>query len=171
MSKIRRVSLLLAVAAMVVAAISGLALAAVIHSILLLDLAVFTGFLVFNEKTYPNLIAMFEQLGVASVETEMSFAVSLENPHLEWAGSSLATGFGQKRNLLRPGFWSMLSDILRFNRQASALTDAQLPAAMTLLGEWNWWLPRPLAFLARRPEHEVSPRGPAADGQLAGVGG
>lgn len=79
-----------------------------------------TGFLVFNEKTYPNLIAMFEQLGVASVATEMSFAVSLENPDLEWAGSSLATVFGQKRNLLRPSFWSMLSDILRFNRESTA---------------------------------------------------
>jgi len=79
-----------------------------------------TGFLVFNEKTYPNLIAMFAQLGVASVETEMSFAVSLENPDLEWAGSSLATVFGQKRNLLRPSFWSMLSDILRFNRESTA---------------------------------------------------
>lgn len=79
-----------------------------------------TGFLVFNEKTYPNLIAMFEHLGVASVETEMSFAVSLENPDLEWAGSSLATVFGQKRNLLRPSFWSMLSDILRFNRESTA---------------------------------------------------
>ena len=78
-----------------------------------------TGFLVFNEKTYPNLIAMFEQLGVASVETEMSFAVSLENPDLEWAGSSVATVFGQKRNLLRPSFWSMLSDILRFNREST----------------------------------------------------
>ena len=78
-----------------------------------------TGFLVFNEKTYPNLIAMFEQLRVASVETEMSFAVSLENPDLEWAGSSLATVFGQKRNLLRPSFWSMLSDILRFNREST----------------------------------------------------
>ncbi|MFZ2269758.1 MAG: FAD-dependent oxidoreductase [Azonexus sp.] len=79
-----------------------------------------TGFLVFNEKTYPNLIAMFEQLGVASVETEMSFAVSLENPDLEWAGSSLATVFAQKRNLLRPSFWSMLADILRFNRESTA---------------------------------------------------
>ncbi len=79
-----------------------------------------TGFLVFNEKTYPNLIAMFEHLGVASVVTEMSFAVSLENPDLEWAGSSLATVFGQRRNLLRPSFWSMLSDILRFNRESTA---------------------------------------------------
>ena len=79
-----------------------------------------TGFLVFNEKTYPNLIALFALLGVESVETEMSFAVSLENPDLEWAGSNLATIFGQKRNLLRRSFWSMLSDILRFNRESTA---------------------------------------------------
>ena len=77
-----------------------------------------TGFLVFNEKTYPNLIAMFALLGVDSVETEMSFAVSLENPDLEWAGSNLATVFGQKRNLVRREFWAMLSDILRFNRES-----------------------------------------------------
>jgi len=79
-----------------------------------------TGFLVFNEKTYPNLIAMFALLGVDSVETEMSFAVSLENPDLEWAGSNLATVFGQKRNLVRREFWAMLSDILRFNRESMA---------------------------------------------------
>lgn len=79
-----------------------------------------TGFLVFNEKTYPNLIALFALLGVDSVATEMSFAVSLENPDLEWAGSSLATVFGQKRNLLRPRFWAMLADILRFNRESTA---------------------------------------------------
>ena len=79
-----------------------------------------TGFLVFNEKTYPNLIAMFALLGVDSVETEMSFAVSLENPDLEWAGSNLATVFGQKRNLVRRQFWAMLSDILRFNRESVA---------------------------------------------------
>lgn len=78
-----------------------------------------TGFLVFNEKTYPNLIALFEHLGVESVETEMSFAVSLENPNLEWAGSNLATIFGQKRNLLSRQFWAMLSDILRFNREST----------------------------------------------------
>lgn len=79
-----------------------------------------TGFLVFNEKTYPNLIALFALLGVDSVETEMSFAVSLESPDLEWAGSNLATIFGQKRNLVRRRFWSMLSDILRFNRESMA---------------------------------------------------
>jgi predicted NAD/FAD-binding protein len=61
-----------------------------------------TGFLVFNEKTYPNLIAMFQLLGVDSVETEMSFAVSLENPDIEWAGSNLATIFGQKAKSAAP---------------------------------------------------------------------
>jgi len=79
-----------------------------------------TGFLVFNQKTYPNLIALFALLGVDSVETEMSFAVSLANPDLEWAGSNLATIFGQKRNLVRRPFWRMLSDILRFNRDSTA---------------------------------------------------
>ncbi|WP_153111809.1 NAD(P)/FAD-dependent oxidoreductase [Propionivibrio limicola] len=79
-----------------------------------------TGFLVFNERTYPNLIALFEHLGVASEETEMSFSVSLENPALEWAGSNLATIFGQKRNLVRGPFWAMLFDILRFNRESMA---------------------------------------------------
>jgi predicted NAD/FAD-binding protein len=83
-----------------------------------------TGFLVFNTQTYANLTAMFAHLGVASVETEMSFSVSLEEPRLEWAGSSLATVFGQKRNLLRPGFWRMLADILRFNRESVAWTSA-----------------------------------------------
>ncbi|MBI4996011.1 MAG: FAD-dependent oxidoreductase, partial [Rhodocyclales bacterium] len=83
-----------------------------------------TGFLVYNDRTYPNLIALFALLGVESVETEMSFAVSLENPDLEWAGSNLATVFGQKRNLVRPQFWGMLSDILRFNRESQAWLDA-----------------------------------------------
>ena len=79
-----------------------------------------TGFLVFNERTYPNLIALFALLGVESVQTEMTFAVSLEKPDLEWAGSNLATVFGQKRNLVRREFWAMLSDILRFNRESVA---------------------------------------------------
>ena len=91
-----------------------------------------TGFLVFNEKTYPNLIAMFDKLGVDSVETEMSFAVSLENPDLEWAGSNLATVFGQKRNLVRPSFWAMLSDILRFNRESTAWLAAHQDSQRSL---------------------------------------
>ena len=77
-----------------------------------------TGFLVYNDRTYPNLVALFTLLGVDSVPTEMSFSVSLQNPDLEWAGSNLATVFGQKRNLLRRQFWAMLADLLRFHRES-----------------------------------------------------
>jgi predicted NAD/FAD-binding protein len=77
-----------------------------------------TGFLVCNERTYPNLIPMFRHLGVALTPSEMSFSVSLQNPTLEWSGTNLATLFAQKRNLARPGFWRMIQDILRFNRES-----------------------------------------------------
>jgi predicted NAD/FAD-binding protein len=84
---------------------------------------------------------MFALLGVDSVETEMSFAVSLENPNLEWAGSNLATVFGQKKNLLRPSFWMMLSDILRFNRESSTWLVAHPDQSISLqdfLAEGNY---------------------------------
>jgi predicted NAD/FAD-binding protein len=80
-----------------------------------------TGFLVFNHHTYPHLTALFETLGVEVVESEMTFSVSLAEPRLEWAGSSLATLFAQRRNLARPQFWAMLQDILRFNRETTRL--------------------------------------------------
>ena len=81
-------------------------------------MAVDTGFLVFNERTYPNLIGMFRHLGIASVASDMSFSVRLEDEDIEWAGASLATVFAQWRNLARPAFLRMLADILRFNRKA-----------------------------------------------------
>ncbi len=86
-----------------------------------------TGFLVFNERTYPNLIALFNQLGVHTTGSDMSFSVKLPLSSegnartLEWAGANLQTVFVQKRNLLNLRFWRMLRDILRFNRQATAL--------------------------------------------------
>ena len=93
-----------------------------------------TGFLVFNERTYPNLIALFEQLQVESADSDMSFSVKLPLPGsktsaaagatLEWAGSNLDTVFAQRSNLLRPRFWRMLRDILRFNRQCTALASS-----------------------------------------------
>jgi predicted NAD/FAD-binding protein len=83
-----------------------------------------TGFLVCNTRTYPNLIALFEYLKVTTVASEMTFAVSMESPDLEWSGSNLATLFAQKRNLVRPGFWRMVQDFLRFNRE----TMEPLPA-------------------------------------------
>ncbi len=81
-------------------------------------IAVDTGFLVYNERTYPNLIAMFAHLGIEAAASDMSFSVSLEGEGIEWAGSSLATVFAQRRNLARPAFLGMLADILRFNREA-----------------------------------------------------
>jgi uncharacterized protein len=87
-----------------------------------------TGFLVFNERTYPNLCALFDHLGVASVESEMSFSVRIDEDRLEWAGSSLATVFAQKRNLVKPEFWGMLKDILRFNREGTRCVTEGKPA-------------------------------------------
>lgn len=87
-----------------------------------------TGFLVFNRKTYPNLCALFELLGVKVVGSEMSFAVSLESPLLEWAGADLGTVFAQRANLFRPAVWRMLAEILRFNREATQMaTSGELP--------------------------------------------
>jgi predicted NAD/FAD-binding protein len=93
-----------------------------------------TGFLVFNERTYPNLIALFEELGVDTAPSDMSFSVKLPlaGASLEWAGSNLSTVFAQRRNLFKPGFLRMLADILRFNRQASALADGGAMPASSL---------------------------------------
>ncbi|MGV7206724.1 NAD(P)/FAD-dependent oxidoreductase [Oxalobacteraceae bacterium A2-2] len=78
-----------------------------------------TGFLVYNERTYPNLIALFEELDVASIDSDMSFAVSMDGGALEWAGTSLDTVFAQRANLCSPRFLRMLWDLLHFNRNAS----------------------------------------------------
>lgn len=83
--------------------------------------AVDTGFLVYNERTYPNLIKLFEELGVVTVESDMSFSVCLPEINLEWAGTNLNTVFAQRKNLLRPKFLKMLLDILRFNKEATAM--------------------------------------------------
>lgn len=80
-----------------------------------------TGFLVFNERTYPQLIRLFEQLGVPTTASDMSFSVQVPDRGLEWSGSDLAGVFAQRHNLLRPGFWRMLAQILRFNRLATAM--------------------------------------------------
>jgi len=91
-----------------------------------------TGFLVFNDRTYPHLIALFDHLGVASCASDMSFSVRIDAENIEWAGSNLAAVFAQRRNLLRPQFWGMLSDILRFNREATAIAQGSGGSALTL---------------------------------------
>jgi predicted NAD/FAD-binding protein len=108
-----------------------------------------TGFLVFNHRTYPKLTALFRELKVDTVASDMSFAVSMAEPNLEWAGSSLATLFAQKRNLARPGFWRMLQDTLRFNREtAGALPELTLGAFLEREGysaEFRDWYLLPMA--------------------------
>ncbi len=76
------------------------------------------GFIVYNERTYPNLTALFAHLGVPTRASDMSFAVSIDDGLLEYSGSGLRGLAAQRANLLRPGYWSMLSDILRFFREA-----------------------------------------------------
>jgi len=78
-----------------------------------------TGFLVHNDLTYPNLVQLFRHLDVPVHASDMTFSVSLAQPDLEWAGTSLGTVFAQRRNLMRPAFLGMLRDILRFNRHAA----------------------------------------------------
>jgi uncharacterized protein len=82
-----------------------------------------TGFLVFNDRTYPNLVALFDELGVAAHRSDMTFSVSLDGGRLEWAGTNLNTVFAQRRNLFSPTFIGMLRDILRFNASASNNLD------------------------------------------------
>lgn len=88
--------------------------------------AVDSGFIVYNEVTYPNLTAMFRHLEVPTKASVMSFAVSLDDGALEYAGTDLNGLFAQRANLLRPRFWSMMRDLLRFYREAPARA-AQLP--------------------------------------------
>ncbi len=84
--------------------------------------AVDVGFIVFNERNYPNLVALFDHLGVPTETSDMSFAVSLDEGRFEY-GSSFGGYLGQRRNMVRPSFLRMTHDILRFNRLAPQLLD------------------------------------------------
>lgn len=94
--------------------------------------AVDTGFIVFNDWTYPHFIRLLDELGVASQPSHMSFSVRCERSGLEYNGTSLDALFAQRRNLLRPRFWGMLRDILRFNREAPRLLDDDDAGNLTL---------------------------------------
>ncbi len=84
-------------------------------------LAIDTGFIVFNQKTYPLFCALLGELGVAWQPSEMSFSVRCERSGLEYNGTSLNGLLAQRSNALRPSFWRMVRDILRFYREAPAL--------------------------------------------------
>ena len=98
-----------------------------------------TGFLVFNHRTYPNLVRLFDELGVHTTASDMSFAVKLPLPGgrwLEWAGSNLDTVFAQRRNLFSPRFLRMIADILRFNRQTTAMAQSEGALEAISLGDF-----------------------------------
>ena len=119
--------------------------------------AIDTGFIVFNDRTYPNFIKLVEELGVRSQPTSMSFSVRCDAANLEYNGSSLNGLFAQRRNLLRPSFYRMLADIVRFNREAPGLALSRPESDETTVRE----------FLARHrysrefAEHYLLPMGAA----------
>lgn len=106
------------------------------------DIPVDTGFIVFNELNYPHLSAMFAHLGVATHKSDMTFAASIRDGWFEWGAENLNTVFGQRRNMLRPAFYGVCRDVMRFNAQAVETVERH--PGLTLeglinklkLGEW-----------------------------------
>lgn len=94
-----------------------------------------TGFIVYNEPNYPLLKAMFAYLNIATHPTDMSFAVSIDQGRLEYAGNNINTLFAQRKNLFSPRHWRMIADILRFNKLAKNDLRQGLPEQLTL-GEY-----------------------------------
>ena len=100
--------------------------------------AVDTGFIVYNEATYPNFSALLEYLGVATKTSDMTFAVSLDDGRLEYSGTGVTGLFAQPRNAVSPRFWGMLRDLVRFYREAPHATrdlgDTSLDAYLDASG-------------------------------------
>ena len=119
--------------------------------------AIDTGFIVFNDWTYPNFIRLLEQLGVESQPTEMSFSVCDPRSGLEYNGNNLNTLFAQRSNLLSPGFLRMLMDILRFNREAIADLEAGGLHGQMTLGDYL----QQLRYSQRFIDHYIVPMGSA----------
>lgn len=86
--------------------------------------AIDTGFIVFNDRTYPNFIGLLDKLKVAWQPSQMSFSVHNEITGLEYNGTTLNSLFAQRRNFLKPSFYGMIRDILRFNKQSLALLES-----------------------------------------------
>ncbi|MGB1799478.1 MAG: NAD(P)/FAD-dependent oxidoreductase [Gammaproteobacteria bacterium] len=96
------------------------------------DIPVDTGFIVFNEHNYPNLCRLFESLGVASRDSDMSFSVCCEKTGLEYNGTDLNRVFSQRKNLFNPKFLIMLKDILRFHKHAPGVLHGGLDDITTV---------------------------------------
>lgn len=95
-----------------------------------------TGFIVYNDWTYPNFIALLDELGVETQATDMSFSVSCSRSGVEYAGSNLNTLFAQRKNIVNPAFLRMIKDIIRFNKQAILDLESGKITANTTLGEY-----------------------------------
>ncbi|WP_333982596.1 NAD(P)/FAD-dependent oxidoreductase [Ectopseudomonas khazarica] len=119
--------------------------------------AIDTGFIVFNDWTYPNFIRLLGQVGVAFKPTEMSFSVSDPSSGVEYNGHDLNSLFAQRSNLWSPAFWGMLRDILRFNRQSLNDLASDRIDADTTLGQY---LQRN-GYGRRFIEHYIVPMGSA----------
>ena len=124
-----------------------------------------TGFLVYNDRTYPRLIELFAELGVESVASEMSFSCRVDACNLEWSGTDFPSLFAQRANAFRPAFLRMLFDIVRFNREARALAAAEAMPQLTL-GEYlerarygkgfrDWYLLPMAAAIWSSPAREI----------------
>lgn len=108
-----------------------------------------TGFIVYNERTYPGFVALLRRLGVATKASDMSFSVADERTGLEWRGTSLSTLFAQPRNVANAAFVRMLADVVRFNRVARRIasdeTDERTLGEVVAAGGWSprlvdWYL-------------------------------
>jgi len=119
--------------------------------------AIDTGFIVFNDWTYPNFIRLLGQLGVAFKPTEMSFSVTDPESRTEYNGNNLNSLFAQRSNLFSPSFWGMLRDIMRFNKQALDDLQHQRIAADTTLGDYL----KSGGYGRRFTDHYIVPMGAA----------
>jgi predicted NAD/FAD-binding protein len=121
------------------------------------EYAIDTGFIVFNDKTYPHFIALLERLGVKRQPSEMSFSVCNSLTGLEYNGHTINTLFAQRVNLLRPKFWRLLMDIVRFNKTCKQLYDQQAIDEHTTLGQFL----QQQRFSDYFAEHYILPMGAA----------
>ena len=95
-------------------------------------IAIDTGFMVFNRPNYPLLSSLFDHLDISTYPTDMSFSASIDNGRLEYAGTDFNGLFGQRRNLLNPSFWRLLSNIVSFNRQGHQALQRDIDPSLTL---------------------------------------
>ncbi len=98
--------------------------------------AIDTGFIVFNNKTYPNFLALLKEIGIDKQETEMSFSVHNIATGLEYNGHNLDSLFAQRRNIFRPKFWLLIKEILRFNKLCKAVYEQESYQAALTLGDF-----------------------------------